>query len=443
MRGTLVVPAPARDRTSRAGAPFGWLRGRLLTTPGRLALASILVVAGAAVCAILTTTAERSVQRASYAAGGQTEPLLVQAVTLYTALSDANATATATFLTGGLEPPRRRARYLADVRAASGALVTLTRESGTGAGARAALLAITTQLPVYTGLVETARADNRQSLPVGAGYLRQASALLTSTVLPAADRLYAIEADRLNSVYDSGTSTATIVAFTVAMAVALALLVAAQIWIGRLMHRVFNVAMLLATIMLAAGSAFTLVGMVAAQDALARAQRSGSDPVEALSATRVLFSRAQTDESLILVNRGSDETDQADFNVVVRVLAPARGADGLLAEVSELDRRTAASTAALVAGFAAYRSLTDRIAAFETRGDTSAAIDAAIGSSTGDAVTANLDAQTAAAQRRFTRAAADATSSLSGLSVALPLVIVLAAALALFGLGQRLREYRR
>ena len=105
MRGTLVVPAPARDRTLRAGAPFGWLRGRLLTTPGRLALASILVVAGAAVCAIVTTTAERSVQRASYAAGGQTKPLLVQAVTLYTALSDANATATATFLTGGLEPP--------------------------------------------------------------------------------------------------------------------------------------------------------------------------------------------------------------------------------------------------------------------------------------------------------------------------------------------------
>ena len=182
--------------------------------------------------------------------------------------------------------------------------------------------------------------------------------------------------------------------------------------------------------------------MVAAQDALARAQRSGSDPVEALSATQVLFSRAQTDESLILVNRGSDETDQADFNAVVRVLAPARGADGLLAEVSELDRRTAASAAGFVAGLAAYRSLTDRIAAFETRGDTRSAIDAAIGSSTSDAVTANLDAQTAAAQRRFTRAAADATSSLSGLSVALPLVIVLAAALALFGLGQRLREYR-
>jgi hypothetical protein len=414
----------------------------VLTTPGRLTLAAILVVAGAAVCAILATTAERSVQRASTAARGETEPLLAQAVTLYTALSDANATATATFLTGGLEPPARRARYLADVRAAGGALVTLTREAGTGAGARAAVLAITAELPVYAGLVETARADNRQGLPVGAGYLQQASALLTSTVLPAAERLYATEADRLNGVYDSGTSTGTIVAFTVAIAVALALLVAAQIWIALLTHRVFNVAMLLATIVLAAGSAVTLVGMVEAQRALARAQREGSDPVEALSATRVLFSRAQTDESLILINRGGDETDQADFDAVVRVLAPGGAAHGLLREVSELDRGTA-SAAALVGDFAAYRALTDHIAALETDGETGQAIDAAVGSSTPDDVTANLDAQTAAAQRRFTRAAADATSSLSGLSVALPLVIVAAAALALLGLGQRLREYRR
>jgi hypothetical protein len=443
VRGTLVVPAPARDRTSRAGATLGWVRGRLLTTPGRLTLAAILVVAGAIVCGILTVAAERSVQRAPTAARRETEPLLVQAVTLYTKLSDANATATATFATGGLEPPARRAHYLADMRAAGGALVTLTREAGTSADARAAVLAITPQLPVYAGLVETARADNRQGLPVGAGYLRQASALLASTVLPAADRLYATEAERLNDVYESGTSTATIVAFTVAMAIALALLVALQIWLARLTHRVFNLAILLATIVLAAGSAFTLVGMVGAQHALARAQRDGSDPAEALSATRVLFSRAQTDESLILVNRGGDETDQADFDEVMRVLAPGRGANGLLGEVSELDRRSATSAAALVGDFAAYRALTDRIARLEAAGNTSAAIDAADGSSASDHVTAILDAQTAAAQRRFTRAAADATSSLSGLSLTLPLVIVIAAALGLLGLGQRLREYRR
>ena len=54
----------------------------------------------------------------------------------------------------------------------------------------------------------------------------------------------------------------------------------------------------------------------------------------------------------------------------------------------------------------------------------------------------DLAQQTDAAQGRFTRAAADATSALSGLAFAIPLITVLAAALALVGLRQRINEYR-
>jgi hypothetical protein len=54
----------------------------------------------------------------------------------------------------------------------------------------------------------------------------------------------------------------------------------------------------------------------------------------------------------------------------------------------------------------------------------------------------DLAQQTAAAQGRFTRAAADATSSLGGLAFAVPLITALAAALALVGLRQRINEYR-
>ena len=47
-----------------------------------------------------------------------------------------------------------------------------------------------------------------------------------------------------------------------------------------------------------------------------------------------------------------------------------------------------------------------------------------------------------AAQARSSDAAADATSALDGLSFAIPLITVLAAVLALFGLRQRINEYR-
>src|SRR5438105_8208070 len=109
--GIAAAPAPARRRRVRAGLALGWVRARLTTTPGRLVLTSILVVLGAASFGILATGAEQSRERAVRAARTATEPLLVQAVNLYTSLSEANATVATGLLAGGLEPPAARARY--------------------------------------------------------------------------------------------------------------------------------------------------------------------------------------------------------------------------------------------------------------------------------------------------------------------------------------------
>jgi hypothetical protein len=94
----------------------------------------------------------------------------------------------------------------------------LTRELGTSASALKAVATIGDQLPLYSGFVESARADNRQGLPVGAAYLRRASELLTSSILPAADQLSATEAKRLSDHYSSGTTTTTLIVFVVVAA---------------------------------------------------------------------------------------------------------------------------------------------------------------------------------------------------------------------------------
>ena len=72
---------------------------------------------------------------------------------------------------------------------------------------------------------------------------------------------------------------------------------------------------------------------------LARSRRN-SDAVETLAATKVLLSRAQSDQSLTLVNRGSDETDPADFKAVTKALAP------LLTEVRRVGRGPGAADSA-------------------------------------------------------------------------------------------------
>lgn len=208
------------------------MRDRLATTPGRLVLVQILVVVGAVCFGAIATGAEQSREHAANAARTQTEPLLVQAADLYTALSDANATEATALLQGGLEPPAKRARYQADLRTASNALSALTREAGTSASAAVALNTITNQLPEYSGLVESARASSRQGFPTGAAYLRQAVLLSTSSMLPAADRIYRTEAQRLQEDYHTGTATAALVTFIVACAFALILLLLAQAYVG-------------------------------------------------------------------------------------------------------------------------------------------------------------------------------------------------------------------
>ncbi len=441
--GTGVAPARTRRRRgARVGAAPAWVRDRLATTPGRLVLVSILVVVGAVGFGAIAIGAEQSRERAAKAARSQTEPLLVQAKNLYTSLSDANATVATGLLSGGVETAANRNRYLGDLVVASNALSALTRQAGTAANAPAELGTIANQLPTYSGLIETARANNRLGFPIGAAYVRQASLLMTSQMLPAADSLYRTEAERLNDDYHTGTATSALVTFAAASAVALILLLLAQWYVARISRRILNVPMLVATVAVAAVSVWGIVGLVSAQNALETAQRNASDSVEALSAATVLLSRAQGDLSLVLVNRGTDTVDPLDFDAVTRVLDRP---GGVISEISALAHRTGTTAAAqkFDGDYAAYQAKTRELTGLEGGGQLTDAIRLAPqASAISEELSHNLAQQIDAAQTRFTRAAANATSALDGLAFAIPLITALAAVLALIGLRRRINEYR-
>ena len=94
---------------------------------------------------------------------------------IQTNLLSADATATNAFLVGGLEPPAQRASY-------DQAMTTPARLIAEAAQAQPAdaeaLAALNQELVSYAAAIEQARANNRQGLPVGAQYLRNASAQL-------------------------------------------------------------------------------------------------------------------------------------------------------------------------------------------------------------------------------------------------------------------------
>jgi hypothetical protein len=302
---------------------------------------------------------------------------------------------------------------------------------------------------VYSGLVETARADNRQGFPVGAAYLRQASTLMREQLLPAANRLYDVEARRLSGDYRSGTSAGALLAVIVVTCAMLGLLAAAQVRLARLTHRVFNVPMALATVIVLVLGMWTIVGLIGEQNALGRAQRSGSDPVQVISAARILALRAQGDEGLALVARGGGEASLEDFDVVTRRLGSSGEPASLLGEAAAIARRggSVATIDGVSGSFAQYLAVHRRVVALETNGRFNDAVRLAVGSSAqelslADVLNSGLARQISAAQRRFGGAAGDATAALGGLWLAIPLLSVLFAAFALYGIQQRLGEYR-
>ena len=187
---TAPLPAPAAVPLSAPGKVLGRLRAGSTPAKLRLLLAALL-----AVSLLWGAVAAWTVAGHASAAGNVvavSEPLSLDAQQIYRSLSDADATEAAAFLSGGLEPLALRARYQADIAQAANRLEAATAAAGQSAAG--SLLAILSRgLPVYAGLVETARADNRLGLPLGAAYLRRASAFMRATLLPAARSLYAQE----------------------------------------------------------------------------------------------------------------------------------------------------------------------------------------------------------------------------------------------------------
>jgi hypothetical protein len=425
---------------SGAGSVSAALRAQLTTTPGRLRMIAAALVAAATLLGLSVWGAERSRANAANAVATQTEPLLREATNLYASLSDADATITSTFVKGGLEPRLSRNRYVSDLAAATSELAALAKQVRGNPRATAAIATIGSQLPIYNGYVEAARADNRKQLPLGAAYLRKASELMRTQILPFGGSLFSIEAASLGGDYATGGDDGALAAFVIGMLVLLAMFVAAQVYLSRITKRTFNVPLVLATVALLVLAVWGTAGLLSEQSSLSSARSAGSDGVEVLAATRILALRAQRDESLALVARDGGES--SDLSAVTATLSPS---GKLLAEAGAVAGRTGttAQERAMAADLGSYLAAQDHVKSLYANGLVPAALTAAPAEAAlSDKLNAALKAQIDVAQRRFANSASDATSALSGLSVAIPLLTALAAVLVLIGFRPRINEYR-
>ncbi|MFJ5829914.1 hypothetical protein [Streptomyces sp. NPDC093089] len=461
--GTAQAPArpgsvPAQPSPVPTAAPpagrGAWAVGRerlrvaATTEPGRLqilgAVLALLVVAFGAVSALEVS------DRASAADDvvSRSQPLSADAAAIYRSLADADTTAASGFLAGTLEPAESRARYTRDITTASRLLVKAAANAGGSSESAREIATLNEQLPRYTGLVERARAANRQGLPLGGAYLRYANQQMADILLPAAERLYAAETVRLQRDDESARTWPF-------LSLALGLLtLGVLLWAQRRNYvrtnRVLNHGLLAATAATVVVLLWLAAAHTVARAGLDTARVQGQESLQVLNTARISSLTARANENLTLVARGAVLTEDGKND---RYEAEYTASMGALTDALATAREWADDDAGRgpvdesAARAAEWRERHKDARAKDEAGDYEGALGRIIGAkeSTGrsfDQIDAALERALAHEQAEFTRSAGDARDALTGLPLGAAALGVLGAAGALLGINRRLSEYR-
>jgi hypothetical protein len=428
-----------------ARAPARLTRGS--TTPVKLRLLLAGLVALCLLWGVMAALAAGQHAAGAGAVVSTSEPLSLDGQRIYRSLSDADATAASAFLAGGLEPQAVRDRYLADIAEAAASLEAATTAAG-HAAAQHDLATLSTSLPVYTGEIETARADNRLGLPLGAAYLREASALMRGTLLPAAGGLYRQANVELTAQSSQATGLPfALIALLVAV-VAGVVLVRAQRWLSRRTHRRANAGLLLASVAGLVSVLWLVIALTVARAELGSARAHGSAPVEALARADIAALQAHADESLTLIDNSGDDSFQSDFTAVTKRLGPGPGTLLAAAASAASGSPGASAASAAQAGAPAWYAAHRRLRALDNGGAHGQAVASATGSGPRDAgalfrqLDTALDRSIAADQAVFQSEAESGRGALTGLEAGLIVLALVMAAGCVLGLRQRLAEYQ-
>jgi hypothetical protein len=419
-----AAPAPS-PMPAGAGAPVAAVPRRRSDTRRALGRLTAAVIAGCLLFGVIGAICFWSLASSLGSADANAKQL-IRVQQIETNLLLADATETNAFLVGGLEPATQRAAY---EKAVSDTSALIAQAAEAQPADRDALAALNRTVVDYTGTVEQARANNRQGFPVGAQYLRNASAALRADALPILANLVQANSARAAGEMSSDESTL----FDLVGLATVVLLVFAMVWLARRFRRTINPGLLAATTLVL--GAF-LIGAIVLSVLHSRVSdvRSGAfRSLEDSSNARIAAYDGKSNESLTLIARGSGTAFE-------KAWATSR------ADVDE--DLTRLDDAGLSSRWASYTAVHRTIRSLDDGGRWDRAVGVATGTGAGSSNGA-FAAFDASATALLGRAAERTSSDLRGPRTLLYAFAVLsliagagAALLARGGLAARLREYR-
>ena len=426
---TAPAPQPAAAPAGPAATPVTAAAAPTRSTPQLLQRLSNAVVLLGVLLGLVGALTFASLAYTLHRAEADTAQL-VRVQKIQTDLLSADAAATNAFLVGGLEPAAQRTGYDRAITDTGELIAEAARAQPADA---AALEVLNTDVLDYTATIEQARANNRQGLPVGAAYLRLASAQLRSGALPVLDQLVAANSARAEDRMGVGWGAV----FPVLTLAALVGLVLAQRWLSRRFHRRINPGLAAATVVLLAALLGSLAGLIWSGGSVSATRTGSFAQVNDAAAARIAAYDAKANESLTLIARGSGQSFEAAWASSDKTVRDRLGRLDQVRDDGQLVDQWSAYTAV-------HRSI--------RKADDGGSWDAAVATATGTTDASSnfrfttVDASLAAALDDATVGTARSLATQTPLLVTAAVLSLLAglaaALLARRGVAARLREYR-
>jgi hypothetical protein len=429
------------------------VRAASATTPGRYRLWSVVTAVLLLATAVAGWAAATALRSGTDRIRNNAGPVLVATQQLVSSLAEADAAATAAFLSGRQEDPESRRLYEQALARASAQIEDVSALIGEDAETHAGLKDLSVAVTRYAGLVEAGRATNQAGVAGAERYLVDALNLLASTVAEDATRLTDATQRRFERDED-GRATGVLPALAVAVA-ALAVLVLAQRWVFKQSRRLFNVPMALATLLLAGTIGWLVFTTLRSGSDIEQARSDGYGSITLTSRIQTSAYRAKADETVALIT--SDQGRRASAATTARTLlsGPATaaaveavrqgrgtGLGGLLtdaASVADSDRERAAVAEMLVR----WQRYQDTSAQLRSTSDANQARALAVGPASATFNGFNFSVESVLSDNRdqFLDGLASAADRLRSLTLVALLLPLVAAIGALGGFQLRMNEY--
>lgn len=424
------------------------------STPGRFRLWSLVVAGALVLLAVVGSLAAAQLVGSTNRMRSNTGPVLVATQQVTASLAEADAAATAAFLSGREEDPEQRRLYEQALARAVQQSEEVSALIGDDERAHRDLQEVSVLVNRYAGLVEAARAANRAGVEGSESYLLQALELLAGDITDRAASLAAASEARLRA--DESNRLAGVAATVTIGVLTLGLLVAAQVALTRRTRRILNPALVLATLLVLASLGWMAAASTRSEQRLDAGREHGYRSIALTARIARTAYGARSDETVALISTDSERQEAATRATAELAAAPITdelvdavragrvdGGDGLFLDAARRadTARERAAVAELLVRWQRYADTVEALRSAPTP-EQRRAVAVGPGSSSFNGFNFTLESVLGDNRDQFLEALDRSARALGGLTLMALALPLLAAGAALSGYQLRINEYR-